>query len=116
MSGERQPQICGCLSRLQLTVGVERDDVVHRLVCRRHELLDVACSLADAVFVLDECQTNVVVALFAEADARGNGNVSLLDQKLGKLQRSEMTELFRNLRPGKHGGCWRRHVESRLAE
>ena len=48
-------------------MGVEREDVVHRLVGRRQELLDVARRLADAVFVLDECEANIIVTHLAEA-------------------------------------------------
>ena len=57
--------------RISLAMGVQRDDVVHRLVGRGKELLDIARSLADAVLVLDQREADVIVAELSEANARG---------------------------------------------
>ena len=76
---------------------VERDHVVHGLVGARHELLDAARSLADAVLVFDQCETNIVVALLTETDTGSHGHVCLLDQKLGEFKRTEMAEFFRDM-------------------
>ncbi len=89
---------------------------MHRLVGRGKELLDIARSLADAVLVLDQREADVIVAELSEADARGDGDIRLLDEQLGEFQRAEMTELFRDLRPGEHGRGRRRHFEAGLAE
>ena len=63
--GGRDPAALG----LPLSVGVERNDVVHRFVCGRQETLQIARCLADAMLVLDQRDADVAFAVLAEADA-----------------------------------------------
>src|SRR5690606_22150919 len=60
---------------------LERDDVVERVGRGAQEALDVARGLADAVLVLHQRQPDIVIAMLAEADARRDGDVGLLDQQ-----------------------------------
>lgn len=89
---------------------------MHGVIRRREELLDAAGSLTDAMLIFNERQTDIFVALLAEADTGRDGDVGLLDEELGKFQRTEMAELFRDLCPGEHGCRRRRHFETGLAE
>src|SRR5690606_20377073 len=54
--------------------------------------------------------TNMVIAIFAKADAGSNRDVRLLDQKLGEFKRAQMPELFRYLRPCEHRCRRRRNI------
>src|SRR3954470_9724612 len=85
------------------------DDVVQRLVRAFKEAADVARGLPDPLLVLDQRDTYVIVAVFAESDARRHRKVRLLDQQLGELEGAEATKFFRDRRPGEHGGARRRN-------
>src|SRR5690606_35371840 len=52
--------------------------------------LDAADGLADAVLVLDQGKAHMVVAVLAEADARGDRHLGLGQQFLGELQRPQV--------------------------
>lgn len=106
--GGRDPAALG----LPLSVGVERNDVVHRFVCGRQETLQIARCLTNSMLVFHERETDVIIAHLAEADAGSNGDIGLLDQKLGEFQAAEMAEFFRDLRPGEHGGRRRQVLRS----
>jgi hypothetical protein len=56
------------------------------------EPLDVARRLADAVLVLDQRDAHEIVAVLAEADARRDRDIGLLDQQLGEFERAELAE------------------------
>ena len=60
--------------------------IVQRLVGGLEEAPDAARRLADALLVLDQRQAHVIVAVLAEADARRDGDVGLLDQQLRELE------------------------------
>ena len=60
-------------------MGVQRDDVVHRLVRRGEELLDVARGLADAVLVLDQREADVITLYFGL-----NGEHSMTLEEIGE--------------------------------
>ena len=82
----------------------------------REEALDVAGGLADAVLVLDQRDAHVVVAVLAEADARRDRDVGVLDQQLGELQRAELAERLGDRRPGEHRGRRRGNLPAGAAE
>ena len=59
--------------------------------CRRdagflEELTDVAAGLPDAVLVFDQRQTDMAVAVLAEADARAHRDLGFLKQQLAEFQ------------------------------
>ena len=56
--------------------------------------LDVARRLADALLVFDQRDTDVALAVFAEADARRHGDIGLLDQQLGEFELTQLPELL----------------------
>src|SRR5262249_2570517 len=58
--------------------------------------------LTDALLVLDEGEADVPLAVFAEADARGDGDLRLLDAELGELERAERAVLLGNRGPDEH--------------
>src|SRR5690606_3016323 len=80
------------------------------------QLLDVARRLADALFVLDKGQPDILIAIFAKADAGSNANAGFTDQQLGEFERTEMSELRRNRRPGEHGGLGYRNDPARTGK
>ena len=53
------------------------------------ELLQIARGLADALLVLDERDAHEAVAVFAEARARGDGDLGAFHQPLGELHRAQ---------------------------
>ena len=57
------------------------------------EAPDAARGLADALLVLDQRKAHEIVAVLAEADARRDGDVGLLDQELRKFEAAEMAEV-----------------------
>ena len=56
------------------------------------------------MLVLDQRQTDMPVAVFAEADAGSHRDLGFLKQQLTELQAAEMGELRRDRRPGEHAG------------
>ena len=50
---------------------------------------NIACGLADALFVFDHGDAHIAFAMFAEADTGRHGDVGLLDQQLGELDAAE---------------------------
>src|ERR1700733_6311784 len=95
------PCLVRCLSVL-LPRGNGRCPGRKRLALGKHRL-DASQCLAGAFFVFDEGEADVAVAIFAEADAGRYGNFGFVEQALGKLERLEISVLFRNLRPDEHG-------------
>src|SRR5690606_34777119 len=72
------------------------------------EALYAARGLADAMLILYQGDADIFIAILPEAHPRRDGYIRLLDQQLGKFQRTELAELRRNRRPGEHAGCRRR--------
>ena len=67
----------------------ERNDVVQLFRRVVEEAPDVAGGLTDALLVFHERDAHEPLAVFAEADARRNRDVGLLDQQLGKFDAAE---------------------------
>src|SRR6267143_1642514 len=78
--------------------------------------LETAESLSDALLVLDESEPDIALAVLAEADARGDRDLALLDQHLGELQRSHGAEAVGNGRPHEHGALGLGHGPAHLVE
>src|SRR5688572_3959348 len=60
------------------------------------QLLEAAQRLLDALLVLHEGEAHVALAVLAEADPGGHGDVRLLNQHLGELERADAAVLLRN--------------------
>src|SRR3954453_11289042 len=58
--------------------------------------------LARAMLVLNQRETDVGIAVFAEADARRHGHFRLLQEEFGKLDGAHLLQWLRYLRPDKH--------------
>src|ERR1700752_4265291 len=99
-----------------LTPRSERNDVVELLGRMVEEATYIARRLANALLVLHQRNAYEALAVFAEADARRNGNIGFFHQELGKLHAAERLERFRDLRPGKHRRARRRHVPPSTAK
>ncbi|MNW21586.1 hypothetical protein D3C71_2225920 [compost metagenome] len=52
------------------------------LILCGQETLDVACSLTDAMFVLDQCDTNIFITMFTKAYTRSDGHIGHFNQQL----------------------------------
>src|SRR5215471_17440738 len=89
------------LSRLLL----ELHHIMQRHVRRLEETSDSARRLTDALLVLDQREAHIVIAVLAEANARRNRDVGLLDQKLRELEAAQMAEALRHRRPREHRGA-----------
>src|SRR5262249_50648944 len=61
------------------------DHVMHRFGRPCEELLDVACSLANAMLVLYQGDAHEAFPILAEPQARRHGDVCLVDEELCKL-------------------------------
>ncbi len=72
--------------------------------------------LARALFVLDQRESHVAVAVVAEADAGAYGYLGFGQQELRKLQRAEVPVGLGDLRPDEHGGLGQRDVPAGLVE
>ena len=48
----------------------------------REELFQVARGLPETMFVFDKRDANVIIAVFAKADARSDRNIRLFNQQL----------------------------------
>src|SRR5262245_60314797 len=70
--------------------------------CRRaalaEDLLDASDGLPDPVLVLHEGEAHESLAVLAEADARGNGDLRLGEEELGELQRAHAAVGLRDRR------------------
>src|SRR5699024_3263184 len=66
--------------------------------------LDVAQCLARALFVFDQADAHISIAILAEADTRRYRDLRFAQQQLGEFQRAHILILFRDTRPGEHGG------------
>src|SRR5437016_10141186 len=66
-------------------------------------LLDAANRLSRTVFVLDETEADVLVAVLAEPDARRHVDLRLVQEQLGEFQRSHGAVRVRDAGPDKHG-------------
>src|SRR5207302_9223609 len=66
-------------------------------------LLDAANRLSRTVFVLDETEADVFVAVLAEPDARRHGDLRLVQEQLGEFQRSHGAVRVRDAGPDEHG-------------
>src|SRR6058998_1665053 len=80
------------------------------------ELLEPAERLADPLLVLDEREPHVALAVLAEADARRDRHLGLLNQELGELERAEATEGVGDRRPHEHRALRLGHVPADLVE
>src|SRR5437870_7834920 len=65
-------------------------------------LLEAANRLPRTVFVLDETEADVLVAVLAEPDARRHGDLRLVQEQLGEFQRSHGAECVRDAGPDEH--------------
>src|SRR5438132_2476769 len=66
-------------------------------------LLDAANRLSRTVFVLDETEADVFVAVLAEPDARRHGDLTVVQEQLGEFQRSHGAVRVRDAGPDEHG-------------
>src|SRR6266849_535588 len=78
--------------------------------------LETAEGLSDALLVLDERESDVALAVLAEADARGDRDLALLDQHLGEFQRPHGAEAVGDGRPHEHGALGLGHGPADLVE
>src|SRR5439155_1361998 len=78
--------------------------------------LETAERLSDALLVLDESEPDIALAVLAEADARGDRDLALLDQHLGELERSHGAESVGNGCPHEHGALGLGHGPADLVE
>src|SRR2546422_2240232 len=76
----------------------------------RERAADAAHRLARAVLVLDEREAHVVVTVLAEADARRDRDLGLLQEELRELERAHRLESVRDLGPHEHRRLGLRHV------
>src|SRR5690606_21277392 len=67
--------------------------------------LKAADRLADAVLVLDEREPHELVAPRAEPDARGDGDVALLDEVRRELDRAHVAVGLGDASPREHGAA-----------
>src|SRR5687767_798623 len=67
------------------------------------QVLEAAERLLDPLLVLDEGKADVPLAVFAEANARRDRHLRLLDEELRELERAEAAERVGNGRPHEHG-------------
>src|SRR5437762_240557 len=74
------------------------------MVVRRSavDVLEAAEGLLDPLLVLHERESHVALAVLAEADARRHGDLRLLDEQLGELERAERAEGLGDGRPHEH--------------
>src|SRR5262245_10420408 len=93
---------------LRLPLAAASSGSSEKTVLSEH-VLDAAHRLAQAMLVLDERDAHVIVAVVAEADAGGDGDLRALEQALGELDRAEAGVGFRDLRPEVHRGL--RHLD-----
>src|SRR4029450_3260403 len=80
------------------------------------QLFEAAQGLADSLLVPDEREPHVALAVLAEADAGRHGDLGLLDQKLGELQRAQALEGIGNRGPHEHRALGLGHVPADLVE
>src|SRR5207244_13511294 len=66
-------------------------------------LLDAANRLSRTVFVLDETEADVFVAVLAEPAARRHGDLTVVQEQLGGVQASHRAVRVRDAGPHKHG-------------
>src|SRR5207245_342189 len=78
--------------------------------------LETAERLSDALLVLDESEPDIALAVLAEADARGDRDLALLDKHLGELERSHGAESVGNGCPHEHGALGLGHAPADLVE
>ena len=62
------------------------------------------------MFVLNQAEADVGIAILAEADAGGDGDLGLAEQLLGEFQGTQFAVGFRDRRPGEHGGLGLVHM------
>ena len=86
----------------RLTPRGKRNHIVRLRRRAGEKPLDVPRGLPDAVFVLDQGETNKVVAVLAEADTRRHCDIRLLDQQLREFERPEVPERFGDRSPSEH--------------
>src|SRR5215813_10644392 len=80
------------------------------------QLLESAQCLTNPLLVLDERESHVALAVLAEADARRDGHLRLLDQELGELQGTEAREGVGDRSPHEHRALGLGHVPADLVE
>src|SRR5207249_2416059 len=78
------------------------------------QVLEPAQRLTNALLVLHERETNVTLAVLAEADARRHRDLRFLDEELGELERAETAEGFGDRRPDEHRALRLRHAPAEL--
>src|SRR5262245_30913311 len=76
-----------------------RHYVVQGLGALREKLLEVARRLTDAVLVFNQCDADVAFPVLAEAEPRRDGDIRLVDQELGELDRTEIAIGLGDRRP-----------------
>src|SRR5581483_5142666 len=108
------PTLTGPATRsFRASAGARRDVRPHGAPER---LPDAANRLSRAVLVLDQREAHVRVAVLAEADARGHGDLRLAQQMLRELEGAHRLERVRDLRPDEHGRLRLRDVPADALE
>src|SRR5207249_9053969 len=77
---------------------------------------DWSSDVCSSDLVLHERETNVTLAVLAEADARRHRDLRFLDEELGELERAETAEGFGDRRPDEHRALRLRHAPAELVE
>src|SRR5512132_1996342 len=80
------------------------------------EGLEAAERMLDALLVLDEGEADVALAVLAEADARRDSDLALLDEHLGELERAHGPEGLGHRGPHEHGALGLLHLPADLVE
>src|SRR6266446_3909081 len=80
------------------------------------ERLEAPKGLFDPLLVLDEGKADEALAVLAEADARRDRDLALVDQELRELERAHGPERLRDRRPHEHGALGLRHRPADLVE
>ena len=73
------------------------------LLCGGEEAANIARSLSNALFILDEGKADIFVAIFTKANAGGDSHMGFLNKALCELQRADGAEFLRYRHPCKHG-------------
>ena len=105
----------GAAALAAISAPPRRDHIVQRVVGAFEEALDAARGLADALLVLDQREAHIIVAVLAEADARRDRDIGLLDQQLGEFEAAEMRGTSPAPAPRRTSRPWAREFSSRPA-
>src|SRR6266571_5268075 len=73
-----------------------------RLTRSASQVLEAPQRLANPLLVLDEGEAHVALTVLAEADARRDGHLRVLDEELGEFERAHRAEGLGDRRPHEH--------------